>query len=447
MRVFHNFCIFAASMINKMKKILIIIISGLIIITGILYSLNIFGLGDKEKSEMVDSSKIQKKENILYGINADKFYVEQSIIEPDMYLSTLFERYKVIGKLQGILEKAKDIFDVRKIKRDQKYSVFFKKDTSRTVEYIVYEKDKTNYIVFDLRDPLNVYEGRKKVDVFIKEAGGVINSNLWFDMEEAGLEPVMAIPLSDIFAWSVDFYGLQINDRFKLIYEEKFVNDSSIGYGKILAAYFEHYGDTIYAIPFNQDTVVSFYDQKGNSLKKAFLKAPLNFTRIASQFSHARMHPILKIVRPHLAVDYSAPSGTPVVALGDGTVIFAAYSGGAGNFVKIKHNSMYTTGYMHLKGYGPDIRIGARVRQGQLIGYVGSTGLSTGPHLDFRVWKNGENIDPLKMESPPVEPIKDFNKANFDKAKKVYMDWLDKITYTEVKMDTLSADNHPLNNN
>jgi murein DD-endopeptidase MepM/ murein hydrolase activator NlpD len=422
-----------------MKKIIIIVLSAMVILAGGFFVLKNRGFGNIKKNTPIDSSLLVKKENILYGINADKFYIEQSVIQPDMYLSTLFEKYKVTSKLQGILEKAKNVFDVRKIKSDQKYTVFFKKDTAKTVEYIVYEKDKTEYVVFDLRDPVNVYAGRKKVDVFIKEAGGIINSNLWDDMQEAGLEPILAIPLSDIFAWSVDFYGLQKNDKFKLIYEEKYVNDSLIGYGKIFAAYFEHYGDTIYAIPFNQDTVVSFYDQKGNSLKKAFLKAPLNFTRIASHFSHARMHPILKIVRPHLAVDYSAPSGTPVVALGDGTVIHASYSGGAGNFVKIKHNSMYTTGYLHLKGYGPDIYVGARVRQGQLIGYVGSTGLSTGPHLDFRVWKNGENIDPLKMESPPVEPIKDVNKANFDKTKKVYMDWLDQIKYSVSKSDTLVA--------
>jgi hypothetical protein len=424
-----------------MKKIIIVIVSVLIILTGVLYAFDVIRFGDNKTSMVNDTTEIEKKETLLYGLNTNNFNIESSVIEPDMYLSTLFEKYKVSNKLQGILEKAQNVFDVKKIKRDQSYTVFFKKDTSRTVEYIVYEKDKSNFVVFDLRDTLNVYLGRKKVDILIKETGGVIHSNLWFAMEDAGVKPIMAIALSDIFAWSVDFYGLQKNDKFKMIYEEKFVNDSSIGYGKIFAAYFEHFGDTIYAIPFNQDTLVSFYDQKGNSLKKAFLKAPLNFSRISSHFTHARMHPILKYVRPHLAVDYAAPSGTPVVALGDGTVIHAAYSGGAGNYIKIKHNSMYTTGYMHLKGFGPDIHVGARVRQGQLIGYVGSTGLSTGPHLDFRVWKNGEHIDPLKLESPPVSPIKSENKTNFEKALNVYKDWLDKIEYPIVKSDTLVAQN------
>ncbi len=424
-----------------MKKIIIVIVSVLFILTGVLYAFDVIRFGDNKTSMVNDTTEIEKKETLLYGLNTNNFNIESSVIEPDMYLSTLFEKYKVSNKLQGILEKAQNVFDVKKIKRDQSYTVFFKKDTSRTVEYIVYEKDKSNFVVFDLRDTLNVYLGRKKVDILIKETGGVIHSNLWFAMEDAGVKPIMAIALSDIFAWSVDFYGLQKNDKFKMIYEEKFVNDSSIGYGKIFAAYFEHYGDTIYAIPFNQDTLVSFYDQKGNSLKKAFLKAPLNFSRISSHFTHARMHPILKYVRPHLAVDYAAPSGTPVVALGDGTVIHAAYSGGAGNYIKIKHNSMYTTGYMHLKGFGPDIHVGARVRQGQLIGYVGSTGLSTGPHLDFRVWKNGEHIDPLKLESPPVSPIKSENKTNFEKALNVYKDWLDKIEYPIVKSDTLVAQN------
>jgi murein DD-endopeptidase MepM/ murein hydrolase activator NlpD len=389
------------------------------------------------KSEKIEP--IKPKIRKLYGINPNNYEIKTAYIQPNEYLGAIFEKYNIGSKLHSVLEKVKDIFDVRKIKSGQKYTVFLKKDSTKKADYFIYERNKTNYLVFDLKDSVNVYEGQKKVDVKIKETGGVITSNLWFAMEDAGVKPILANDLSEIFAWTVDFFGLQLNDKFKMIYEEKFVNDTSIGYGKILAAYFEHYGDTIYAIPFKQDSVESFYDLDGNSLRKAFLKAPLKFSRISSGFSHARKHPILKIVRPHLGVDYAAPSGTPVHALGDGVVLKAYYTRGGGNYVKIKHNSVYSTGYMHLKSFAKGIHAGVRVQQGQVIGYVGMTGLATGPHLDFRVWKNGKNINPLHVDAPPVEPIKKQNLEAFRKTEKVFKDWLDKINFTTVKEDTISV--------
>ncbi|NPA68937.1 MAG: peptidoglycan DD-metalloendopeptidase family protein, partial [Chlorobi bacterium] len=365
----------------------------------------------------------------IYGIVIDTLKVKTNYIHPDEFLSTIFAENKISGKLNEVLKKAKNIFDVRKIKSGQKYTILTSKDSAETPEYFIYEKNKVDYIVFDLRDSVKVYEGKKKLERKVKETGGIIKSNLWFAMEDAGVKPVLANDLSDIFAWTVDFFGLQLNDKFKIIYEEYFVNDTSIGYGKILAAYFEHYGDTIYAIPFKQDSTENFYDLDGSSLKKAFLKAPLKFSRISSGFSYARRHPILKIVRPHLGVDYAAPSGTPVYALGDGIVVKAYYTRGGGNYIKIKHNSVYATGYMHLKAFAKGIHPGVRVHQGQLIGYVGKTGLATGPHLDFRVWQNGKNINPLNLKAPPVEPVKPENKDAFDKIKMIYKDWLDKIKY------------------
>ncbi len=422
------------------KKILItVFVTVILSIAAFLIYGNYSKKNDKNISEK-EKVTIKPEEKKLYGIKIDSFIVKSSYIQPNEFLSNIFAKLNISSKLHKVLEKGKDVFDVRKIKSGQKYVVMFPKDTAETPEYFIYEKNKADYIVFDLRDSVNVYEGRKKVDRKIKETGGIIRSNLWFAMEDAGVKPVLANDLSDIFAWTVDFFGLQVNDKFKIIYEEKFVNDTSIGYGKILAAYFEHYGDTIYAIPFKQDSVESFYDIDGNSLKKAFLKAPLKFSRISSGFSYARKHPILKIVRPHLGVDYAAPSGTPVYALGDGVVVKAYYTRGGGNYVKIKHNSVYSTGYMHLKGFAKGIHSGVRVKQGQLIGFVGTTGLSTGPHLDFRVWKNGKNINPLLIDAPPVEPIKPENKEVFDKVKMVYKDWLDKIEYKTVMPDTTVPD-------
>ncbi len=423
-----------------MKKGMMIFAAVFIISVAVYYFYN--NRFNKETVNNIDfdTIKVEKKKNLLYNLNVDSFNIEKGVILPEMFLGTLFEKYNVINKLNRIVKKTKGIFDVRKIGRGKKYTVFFSKDTSKTVNYIVYEKNKKDYVVFDLTDTLNVYLGEKEVKTKIKETGGIIRSSLWFAMEDAEVNPILANDLSEIYAWSVDFFGLQKNDKFKIIYEEKFINDTSIGYGKIIAAYFEHYNDTIYAIPFKQDSILSFYDLGGNSLRKAFLKAPLKFSRISSGFTYARKHPILKIVRPHLGVDYAAPSGTPVHALGDGTVIKRLFTKGGGNYIKIKHNSVYSTGYMHLKSFAKGIHVGSRVKQGQVIGFVGMTGLATGPHLDFRVWKNGKNINPLHVDAPPVEPIKEENIDTFNIVKKDFKAKLDIIDYKVAKIDTAVVD-------
>lgn len=238
-------------------------------------------------------------------------------------------------------------------------------------------------------------------------------------MIDNDLHPMLAIELSEIYAWSIDFFGLQKGDSFKVIYEEEYIDTISNGIKHILAASFSHAGSEIYAIPLIQDGEESYYDLEGNSLRKAFLKAPLRFSRISSRYSNSRLHPILRIRRPHHGVDYAAPAGTPVHAIGDGRVIMREYQGGAGRIVKIRHNSVYTTAYMHLRAYGKGITVGKYVKQGDIIGYVGSTGLSTGPHLDFRFYKNGHAVDPLKVKAPPVLPVSEDNIEKFDKVSSV----------------------------
>lgn len=372
-------------------------------------------------------SEIQTKHE-LYGFKISDFKIKTGEISAGMFIGNLFSSHNVPNaQAVEILQKSKGVFDVRKVKRGQKYYVFYDKEQSSKVDYIVYEQNKTDYVIFNFKDSLSVIPMRKEVAYKTREISGKIESSLWVAMSDIGVNPLLSNDLSEIYAWSVDFFGLQKDDKFKIIYEEKFVDEKYIGDGKIIAAYFEHNGKEIYAIPFMQDSVESFFDVDGQSLRKAFLKAPLKYSRISSQFSNARLHPILKIVRPHHGVDYGAPSGTPVYALGEGTIIHASYSGGAGNYIKIKHNGVYTTGYMHLKGYAQGIRVGVRVAQGQLIGYVGSTGLSTGPHLDFRVWQNGQAINPLKIDAPAVEPVKDENKDSFENIAEYYKSKLDRI--------------------
>jgi murein DD-endopeptidase MepM/ murein hydrolase activator NlpD len=285
--------------------------------------------------------------------------------------------------------------------------------------------------VFDLNDSLQIYEDSKPVEVSTNSFSASINHSLFTSLSENGASIELAVKLSQIFAWQVDFYAIQKGDRFKVIYEEKSVGDKIIGIGDIVGAYFQHRGTDYYAIPFEQDSVLQFFDQNGNSLRKAFLKAPLEFSRISSRFSKNRFHPILKRNKPHLGTDYAAPHGTPIRTIGDGIVLEAGYSGGNGNYVKIKHNSTYITQYLHMSRFAQGIRKGVSVKQGQVIGYVGSTGLATGPHLCFRFWKNGVQVDPYKEVNPPSYPVKPNLMAQFDSVKTRIMTELDMIGFQQ----------------
>ena len=238
-----------------------------------------------------------------------------------------------------------------------------------------------------------------------RSAQAVIESSLWNAMVGNNLPIELALELSEIYAWTIDFFGLQKGDSIRVYYDEQYVDTTRIGIGLIYAAEFYHGKVWQEAYWFVAENTRNYYDSKGNSMRKAFLKAPLSYTRISSGFTYKRLHPVHKVYKPHTGVDYAAPMGTPVMTIGDGTVIQREYRGGGGNTVKIKHNATYTTAYLHLSKFADGLKVGQHVKQGQVIGYVGSTGTSTGPHLDFRVWKNGTPIDPLKMDSPPAEPI------------------------------------------
>ncbi len=327
------------------------------------------------------------------------------------------------------------VFDVRKMRAGNKVQAYYQFDTSGTgstegpaLKYVVYERNKTDRVIFRTSEPFKVWCWTKPVESTREYADVTIKSSLWNDMLAAGKSPQLIIPLSEIYAWSVDFFGLQQGDRFRVLYGQRKCDGEIIAVDTIYYAEFIRDGKILPAVMFDQgDHGNLYWNEKGESLRKAFLKAPLKFTRISSGFSYNRKHPVTGRVRPHTAVDYAAPVGTPVQTIGDGTVVSAGWTNGGGNTVKIRHNSVYTTSYMHLSRYGKGIKTGARVRQGDVIGYVGSTGLSTGPHLDFRVWKNGSAINPLKLESPPSEPIKPENMPALDSTFKYYRQMLDTL--------------------
>lgn len=362
---------------------------------------------------------------LMYGIPADSFDLVSGHIKPNGFISDILLKHGVSMKeIDQAISNSRDVFDVRKIRSGNNYILFCDENSSARARYLVYEHDPTTCYVFSFNDSLNITQIRKPLQSEIKYASLTIETSLWDAMIAEGLHPSLAVELSDIFAWTVDFFGLQKGDSFKVIYEELSIEGKSLGAGRIYGALFNSSGHAVTAVPFIQGGKESYFDVDGKSLKKAFLKAPLQFTRISSRFSSSRMHPILRIRRPHYGVDYAAPVGTPVYAVGDGKIIAATTENGSGKMVKIRHNSVYETAYLHLSRFGEGVSPGAFVKQGDIIGYVGTSGLSTGPHLDFRFYLNGSPVDPLKVDAPPVEPILEENKVMFNKISTVVLSLL-----------------------
>lgn len=359
----------------------------------------------------------------LYGICIDSMYVEEGQIEPGQFLSTLFASKGISPKVTDyIARNHKDVFDVGKIRAGNRYYFLMTNDSLETPLFWIYEIDRQNYALFSLTDSLTAWRFQKEMELRLARTSGVISSSLWNAVIANGGDANLAVHLSDVYAWTIDFFGIQEGDCFDVVYDRQYIDDEPVGMGEVIYCNFVHCGDTLRAIAFEQDNKLEFFNDKGENLRKAFLKAPLNYRRISSTFSNSRLHPVYKVYRPHHGVDYAAPAGTPVSSIGDGVVIKKAYqAGGAGYYLKIKHNATYTTSYMHLQSYAKGIAEGVHVKQGQVIGYVGSTGAATGPHLDFRVFKDGTPIDPLKMESPPAEPISKENWEQFNRVARYWM--------------------------
>lgn len=375
------------------------------------------GGGNENSQSRKEVRKAKPEPVYLYGICIDSLDVKEDCVKKNEFLGTILSREGVNQKtIHHIDRDHRDVFDVRKIKVGNKYVFLKTRDSIPQAKYWIYEIDRTNYAVFQLTDSIAAWRGEKEVITKVEHIGVEIKSSLWNAMSEAGCDYSLILELSDIYAWTIDFFGIQPGDSCKVIFEERYIAGDTVpfGIGNVMASYFKNKGDGKYAFSFEQDGKKEYFDENGDNLRKAFLKAPLNYRRISSTFSEARLHPVHKIVRPHHGVDYAAPSGTPVQSIGDGTVIAKGWdTKGGGNYLKIKHNSTYTTTYMHLKGFAKGITQGSKVKQGQTIGYVGMTGTATGPHLDFRLQKNGTYIDPLKFKSPSAEPVKSENMEAF----------------------------------
>ena len=361
----------------------------------------------KSRKESLADSVFEVVPKYKYGICVDSFFVYHSIVAQNVNLSEILTKFGVNQtQINEFDKKSRPLFDLRKMKAGNVFAIFLDIDSKKKVKYFVYEISPIEYLECEFGDSMKVYLEQKKVQTKEQTASATIESSLWNCITSNKINPVLATELSEIYSWSIDFFALQKGDHFKVIYNESFVDSMSVGVTEIKAVVFNHMGEDIYAIPFEQNGILGYYDENGKSLKKAFLKAPLKFSRITSYFSKARFHPILRIFRPHWGVDYKAPIGTPVQTISDGVVVKEGYCGGAGNLIRIKHNSTYESAYMHLSAFPKNVRVGSHVHQGEVIGFVGSTGLSTGAHLDFRIYKDGTAVDPLKLKSPPTDPVK-----------------------------------------
>lgn len=372
---------------------------------------------EKVEITAIDSIGIeQEKQVFLYGINVTGLSIIEGTVSKNQTLGSILTPFNVPYQIiDEIAKKSKEVFDVRWIAANKKFTILQSAD-SPTAQFFIYEPNPAEYVVFNL-DSMEIYKAEKPAIYRTREVGGLIQNSLYEDMDNQKVSLTIINKFADLFGWSVDFQGLQKGDQFKVVYQEKIIEDVVVGVSGIELAFFEHKGKPYHAIPFEQNGELNFFDQEGNSLKKAFLRDPLEYTRISSRYNLKRFHPVQKRYKPHLGTDYAASTGTEIRTVGEGTVIEAKYSAANGNYVKIKHNGTYTTQYLHMSKIGKGIKAGSRVNQGQVIGYVGSTGLATGPHLCFRFWKNGKQEDWLREEIPPSEPISDANLVAFESKK------------------------------
>lgn len=382
-----------------------------------------------------------KAPRVLYGmVLQDDHVVIEDKIKRNQFLGDILQEYNVPAKLiHQVSQLSRKVFDPRKITPNSKYTLICNQDSLTKAKAFVYEPNAIDYVVLRFDDSLSVDVGQREVTTVERAISGVIHSSLSEAMEKLGMPPALTNRFVDIFGWQVDFQRLQAGDKFKLIYEEQQVEGVTIGISQIKGIYFEHFNHPYYAFPFDQGDGIDYFDEEGKSLRKALLKYPIEFTRISSRYTKNRFHPVQKRWKAHLGTDFAAPRGTPIRSVGDGIVLEARYKSNNGNYVKIRHNATYTTQYLHMSKIAAGLNAGDRVRQGQTIGYVGSTGLATGPHLCYRFWKNGVQVDALRVDLPPSQPVKKDYLTSFDAVKQELIQKLDIIPFPDNEEDTFAS--------
>ncbi len=369
--------------------------------------------------------------NIKYGINLNQYLVKEETVQKNESFAQIMMKHHVSEQtVNALMKQSKGKFNFHLIKAGNNYIVLGKKNKkSFTPTKIIYELNNIEYVVLNVDKQLSVITAKQQIEKKHREVAGVIRGSLYETFDNLDINPALAIRLSEIFACTIDFYKIHEGDKFKIIFDEERVNGESIGIGEISSALFNSNSKDYYAFYFEKDNKKGYYDEDGNSMRKQFLKSPVKFGRVSSRFSKRRFHPVTKIWKAHLGTDYAASHGTPIIATADGIVEEAKYGQFNGNYVKIRHNGKYKTQYLHMSRIGKGIRRGSRVSQGQTIGYVGSTGLATGPHVCYRFWKDGQQVDPRKQQLKYSEPIHSKYKSQFFSSIKDDKSKLDNMAY------------------
>ena len=400
-----------------------------------------------------DSYKKESKKEIkktLYNIELGDVFIEKKTIKKGENVGEILYRNNInFPKIDKIAKLSKQIFDLRDVKAGGNYTLIFNDSINRHPHYFIYEINKVDFLVAQLKDTTNVYLGKKPVLIKEKTGSGIINSSLWFAMEESNLSAKLVNILADeIYPWTIDFFRLKPGDKFKIIYDAKYVDGEFIGVGKVHAALFNSNNTEHYAIAFNEvEGFEDYFDEHGNNLRKFFLKAPVSFTRISSRFTNKRKHPVTGRWKGHFGTDFAAPIGTPIYSTADGEITEVSYNRYNGYYVKIRHNSTYTTQYLHMDKSSKKIwakkkiKKGKKVKQGvDIIGYVGRSGQATGPHVCYRFWKNGKQVDPFRTKLPPSNPVKKSKKNEFEKEKNIWLNKLAIINYPNEYLDVDSLE-------
>ncbi len=387
---------------------------------------------DPEPEEIIETVSVVEPEEIYeFGFNLNEFIVKRDTIKSGDSFGAILERNQIdYSEIFKIAERTKDSFDIRRLQVGKPYTLLCSTDSLQRPKCFIYQPNKEDYVVINFQDSIHAYTSSKPIKYVEKEVSGIIRTSISEALDEQGKSFNIALKMSDIYAWTIDFTRLQKNDKFKVIYTEKYIDDTIYaGVDNIKAAYFEHNKEPLYAFEFQTDSVTGitdYFSEDAKNLRRAFLKAPVSFSRISSRYNLKRRIALYgNRVRPHKGTDFAAKRGTPIMATANGTVIESAKRGGNGNYVKIRHNATYTTQYLHMRKR--KAKVGDLVKQGDVIGWVGMTGNTSGPHVCYRFWKNGRQVDPFKQKLPEAEPISDSLKTRY----------LDFIKPLKMKLDSI----------
>lgn len=395
-----------------------------------------------ENNNALDTALIEEPKEIFeFGFNLEDYFVKKDTIKNGDTFGKILERNNIsYPKIFEITEKSKDSFDVsRNLQLGKAYTLLCSNDSLQTPKCFIYQPTKERYVVIDFQDSIKTYTSYKPIKYVEKTASGVITSNISQAMSDQGKPFMLALKMSDIYAWTIDFSRLQKNDKYKVVYTEKYIDDSIYaGIHEIKAAYFEHNKEPFYAFEFETDSVLGirdYFSDEAKNLRRAFLKAPVSFSRISSRYNlKRRIAHYGYRVKPHRGTDFVAPNGTPIMSTANGTVTRSGYGLGNGKFVKVKHNATYSTQYLHMSKR--NVKVGDFVKQGEVIGYVGNTGSSSGNHVCYRFWKNGKEVDPFKEKLPEAKPISDSLKIEFLEYIKPIKKQLELLDYPKKVIET-----------